>query len=279
MQSRSAFFGLVSILSAHAVSGQRYYLQVHGTYQWPIGGLAGAVSNDVTPDGQTQRVIHYERVNLNWGRGAGGGITIGRKFTPLISGEVRATWFPRTRTDWHSEAGNEVFKQSVEMQFLRLEPGVRFSTSDTASAWYVVLGPSMALLPLSRNSSGQVNTFFGQSFRYSSVGELSGGVGWGGFAAFGYHFRVRSRICFFAELNITAQSWSPNRGELTEYIVANEDRLSSMTDSERLTDFVDEYDSDENRDAGSPTKQLRFHYPMSSWGLRAGIQVNLGRSN
>lgn len=277
MHTKGAFFGLAVTVLAHAVSGQRYYLQANGTYQWPIGGLSGIVSNDVTPGGQTQRVIHYERVNLNWGRGAGAGITFGRGFTRHFSAEVRATWFPRTKTAWHYAGGNSEFEQSVEMGFLRLEPGIRISTNDTASAWYVVLGPSIALLPRSTSSSEQLSQFGGQSYRYASVFEMTGGVGWGGFAAIGYTYRTRSRLGIFAEMNITAQSWSPDHGEFIRDIVANEDRLPGLTESQLSVDYVNEYNSDQNNDPAKPSKQLRFHYPMSCWGLRAGLQFNLGR--
>ncbi len=277
MCSKGAFLGLAVTVFAHAVSGQQYFLQAHGTYQWPIGGLSGIVSNDVTPGGQTQRVIHYERVNLNWGRGAGAGITFGRGFTRHFSAEVRATWFPRTKTAWQYDAGNAEFEQSVEMEFLRIEPGIRISINDTASSWYVVLGPSLALLPRSTSSNEQLSQFDGQSYRSESIQEFNGGVGWGGFAAIGYTYRTKSRLGFFAELNITTQSWSPNHGERTRYIILNVERLSGLTTSERLTDYVNEYNSDQNNDPDKPSELLRFYYPMSCWGLRAGLQFNLGR--
>lgn len=277
MCTKGACLGLAVTVFAHAVSGQQYFLQAHGTYQWPIGGLTGTVSNDVTPDGQTQRVLHYERVNLNWGRGVGAGVTFGRNITRHFSAEIRATWFPRTTTAWQYAAGNAEYKESVEMEFLRIEPGIRISINDTASSWYVVLGPSMTLLPRSTHSSEQLTQFGGQSYRYASVFEMTGGVGWGGCAGIGYTYRTKSKLGFFVELNFTAQSWSPDHGELTRYIILNEDRLPGLTESQLSVDYVNEYNSDQNNDPAKPSKLLRVYYPMSSWGLRAGLQFNLGR--
>lgn len=259
---------------AHA---QGYYVQAHGTYQLPIGGQSIVEVNAPVPPGGSPRVVRYERVNLNWGRGGGIGLTFGRTLNKHLGVELRSSWFPRTRTVWHSEVGYGIEDGSMEVRFLRIEPALRLSTRDSATAWYAAIGPSMALFPRSRYSVEQELTYPTYSTTNADGTDTYGGIGLGAFAAVGFAYRTRAGFGFFGEVNFTGQTWSPDRTDQTKYVFFDEDRLPTLSTSELITEYVSEYSTTENEDPSRPLKELRFHYPMSSWGVRVGVQYNVGR--
>lgn len=265
------------VFSGQDLLGQEFCVQALGTYQLPIGGLtASEVDSPLPPDG-SPRVTNYERVNLNWGHGGGVGLTAGMIFSKHVGVELRSTWFPGTRTTWHSEAGFGVEDFSIEMSFFRVEPIMRLSIGDSTSSWYMAIGPSMALFPRSKWSAKQELNYPTLSTNVAVASDTYGGIGLGALAAAGFTYHTKGGFGVFGEINCTAQTWSPDREDLTEYVFFDEDKLSTLSTSELITTYVDEYSTNENEDPSKPYKSLRFHYPMSSWGFRIGVQYSFGR--
>lgn len=87
--------------------------------------------------------------------------------------------------------------------------------------------------------------------------------------SFGDDFRL------FAECSYAGISYVPIKGEYLEYKYDSEEFVEDMLQSERYYEYVDEYDSRENKNENEPTKELKTAYSFSKLAFLIGIRIDL----
>jgi hypothetical protein len=259
-------------------NAQNLFLEVHGTYQFPIGGIADYdESTSTTASGTTTT---YNSVSRNYGKGPGGGFVLGGSLTQLLGWEARFTFITGGTTTVKYNSTSPSYTSAGEAgsfgRYVRFEPAIRIRTGDGAQCWYAAFGPSLALFPKAINTY-EYNTQGPTPISSRSVFEQSGSVGWGGFGALGYSSQRPGKVGYFAELNCTAQSWAPAKAEVTEYTVNGEDRLGTLSTAGRELEYVNGYTDTGDTNPDAPSKALKEYLPMSTWGIRAGIRFTIGR--
>ena len=79
-------------------------------------------------------------------------------------------------------------------------------------------------------------------------------------------------VCFIA------QAWAPTKGKLTLYKLNGQDKLSTLTVSDRETEYSSTLSgTNTNPDPNSPSKQLKSYLPMSSVILNVGYHLTFGK--
>ena len=72
-------------------------------------------------------------------------------------------------------------------------------------------------------------------------------------------------------------SYAPTKGEVITYSIDGTDRLTTLTTSERLTDYLKSYIVSSSQPAADtePGKSPLQNYPFGSFGLNIGLIYNL----
>lgn len=274
---RSPLLLLFLLLLPGISPAQSWFIEAHGTYQSSIGGLGASEEHWTVPSDGGPRTARLERVNLNWGRGYGGGLVVGRSLNEHLGVEIRATYLA-SRTEWEYEGGYEERDDAINMQYLRVEPALRVRSSQGKLDMYLALGPSLAVFPLSIYTSKSIVYAFNGPYNNEYEQHQFGGIGWGGFGAVGCARMIGKHLAIQVELNATAQSWSPDRAETRAYVSLGIDRIPNMGTSDLITEYVNELTLGDDLDTDSPSKALRLNYPMSTWGVRVGVSYVFTRS-
>ncbi|MBL0128874.1 MAG: hypothetical protein IPP83_15775 [Flavobacteriales bacterium] len=280
------FFLIASLFANTSIRAQDLFVEAHSTFQFPIGGITASEAKwEVSPN-NGQRFAHIKKVNLNWGRGPGVGLLIGYRLNDHMEAVLRSTFFAFQHTRWtsyHVTDADGIVRENdratLSMRYLRIEPAVRIRTGMGRTSWYLMVGPSFAMLPKStwsENNEQDVPTpWIGH---VESTTESSGRVGLGGSGAVGFMYQP-GRIGFFGEINATAMSWVPKRSKLTRFDQNGTDVLHTVSVYDAETEFVNEYDYGVYPvDPDKPRKSLHIQYPMSTWGILVGVRLNLAKN-
>lgn len=270
----------VTLLSFLTLSGalhaQRFFVELHGSWQQPIGGYS-SFSSTGNQGGSTER----ESETFNFGKGAGAGLVVGGLLGSRTGWEARVTRLLGAKnsatTSYVSEFGTDKDEISLTCESWRIEAAMRFHLG-AVGGWYMAIGPSVAVGTRLRQENESNDTHYPPfGTPTTSISEqtvlYTGRLAWGAFGAVGYTHQGKGRMGWFAEMNCTAQSWAPMRSEVTKYTIDGIDYLDNLDTSERETEYVESYTT--SNDPNEARKAVLMHLPMSSFGLRAGIRIAL----
>ena len=105
---------------------------------------------------------------------------------------------------------------------------------------------------------------------------MNGGMAFGYNASMGSIFTFNNGLKLFTEVTLIGLSYTPTKGEITEYRFNGEDKLNNLTISEKETEFVDEIPSNNNGNSSTsqPSKALKSSYEFGSIGVNVGIHFS-----
>lgn len=268
---------LAAIVLHTSAWGQHIFVEGHGTYQFPLGGISSATSST---SGSVRTSKH---VLFNFGTGAGFGVLVGGTINPYLGWEARIshlTGAEQKASSYYDYVSSRVEDDwSFNNRYLAIEPAIRLRTPGERVHGYIALGPSLVVGAEMSYESRYTYTSYPlpDPMYYSTHTEhrrevYTGHMGWGAFGAVGLVRQGKGAIGFFGEVNFAGRSWAPAKGEETVEESHTDQTGSWATTTTTTVTYVDEYTSSE------PDKQLKFHYPMSTWGFRAGIRFLFGRT-
>jgi hypothetical protein len=105
---------------------------------------------------------------------------------------------------------------------------------------------------------------------------LTGDVRLGFTTSVGVAYQLSGKLTAFGELEMKSLSFVPSKGKATKYTVAGEDKLSTLSTSQREYDYYDgisNYSSETY--SNQPTYRLKSKFPMSSIGINFGLRLSL----
>ncbi len=118
-------------------------------------------------------------------------------------------------------------------------------------------------------------TYYSGERRWKFTGGLSLGID----ASAGVNVSfLQDKISVFGELNTVNVSYAPAKGKMTEALdIEGNNLLPNMKPSEKEIKFVDNYsyDDDYTHPDSEPRKELKKHYPFSTFGLKLGFKYML----
>lgn len=277
-------FALLAVIPAMTTTShcQNLFVEAHGDLLFPLGGdpYASNYARSSTDGGTT---AYHKSVLTNYGKGAGGGLVLGGSFAAHLGWEVRGSYVAGRKTTLKSSSsgGGGNADQVIDLygRYALIQPAIRIRSGDLHQ-WYACFGPSMLIAPkVHEEYTMDASLPGGGGTHGEEEADYSGGWGWGAFGALGFAHQGSGHIGYFMELGATAIAWAPDRYEITSLVVDGVDRLNELSTRDRITEFVDEYTETLNTtpDPGEPNKEVRTWLPMSTWGVRAGIRMTIGR--
>jgi hypothetical protein len=251
------------------------HLDAHYVGLLPIGGMGSTQPTSIY--GPVYPEVPVGSIMFNLGRGNGLGVAVSGPVGGLFRLEIRATYVDVTdqqANDSYSEAFYQVdLENEWNGSYTKLEPALRMSSGTGSWSGYMVAGPSFAFFPQATSESRfrveMDDPRYPPNYYLHEGGEIrhySGGIGLGGFGGIGLLWKSKGSLNFFAEFQASAMSWAPSSSDNSF-----DERLTNQVDVEysSTTRYVDEVDPQQNDEAA------KIYLPMSTWGVRAGIQLVL----
>ena len=99
-----------------------------------------------------------------------------------------------------------------------------------------------------------------------------GGISLGYAASGGVNININKLITLFVEVSFMHSTWSPSYSEVTEFSIDGVDKLSTLTEKQKKTEYYISLDLNEQIPTTSPNKALRQSIPFSTAGTMFGVK-------
>lgn len=276
MAMRIRSYALCLLLGLGMAVKAQVSVEVSGACLLPIGGLGDL------PADQEELPERMRPNTFNMGRGMGVGVSIGGTLSGPFGIELRCAYLSGTRQsedlaysrNFHDVRMTREWKGS----YLLLQPALRLSTAGDRWKGYMAVGPTLAHSLTASCSSVTTDDHHdprlpypnGEKIEVRYAQDFREGLGVGGFGAWGVVWRSKGVFGAFAELQVTALSWAPRRStnERSQRSTAPDGRVTTYSYTS-TTDYVATEDVEDSDDAA------RIFLPMSTWGLRIGVRLDL----
>lgn len=166
---------------------------------------------------------------------------------------------------------------TVDVKNFIITPSVRFTTTeDRLIKPFVTAGPAIGLVNV-KSGYQRVSDYDDEqsSVRHE---KYSGGISIGFRSAAGVDLKLSDRLSVYTEMTVVALSYYPGEKEITKYEVDSVDALQTLSERQRKTRYVNNYEQDSRtyEDPNNrPEQALRFSFNMNSIGVTAGLRVSL----
>jgi|SRR6185312_882371 len=177
-----------------------------------------------------------------------------------------STSTPLLSTDVYTAKGN-VFG---------ITPAIRLMTGSDKLKIYTVTGLIIGIPSATLEDNGTHTIAIGGGGSVTNMTDeiytYSGNVIIGFDGSLGAMYMLSDKIGIFAEITGDFEDWAPNEQLITTYTVNGADRLSSLTTSQKQTNYVSSYTTNNNNSSpGSPTQAAKIYLPFSSIGFSVGV--------
>jgi len=285
-----AIVGLMPSLSA-----QKFYFELKPAYRFAATG-SSTVSYEYKDDNRTGQSAYSKNTktkgNFSNGKGLYLGGNFGYQFKDHIAIDLGLGYQMGSVSGINSIYGEYVYiydnytqtnreEQSIYGQMLHVVPGLRINTGGETVDLYTRFGLVVGVGKLYGESVYIEQTDdYGvdplSTTRVEKRNEYYGGMAFGYQAALGMAYKM-GRAAIFAEVDLTALSYSPTKSTYTYYTDNGVDQMPNMTVAERETVYEKDYTltSLDVNNPDEPSKQAAFKSPMGSLGINIGFRFAL----
>lgn len=279
---RQLAIAIIALLCVAKVHAQKFYISAGGGYGFGIASNFSVQEKTIAAFENLTYKYKLIKGNGSFGQGAQAGATFGYNFNENIATELNFSYL----------IGAKLIDKEI-----RTAPQYEFLMENTLSGHMYRLTPSLLITagkgfikPYMRAglvigigskliNSGTKTEAWGYGINITEVTkteiEYTGGTSLGFACGMGINIKINHKVGFFAEMGMIAQSWAPEKSEYTKYTLNDADILSSISVSDRITEYVDEYSYDYLYE-DKPNKELKQYFPFSSMGLNAGFHFSFG---
>jgi opacity protein-like surface antigen len=220
--------------------------------------------------------INKEQVNVSLGQGANIGCTFGYMFTKNVGAELGISYFIGGSSTMQevttSIAGSSKISSTTDYSFsanmLRFNPSVVLITELEGINPYAKFG-----FLIGTGSITEEKSITSSGILAFTKTKLNGGMAFGFTASVGAMYNLSKNISLFGELAMINMSYAPIKGEITEATLNSTNLLSNMTAKEKLTDYVDSYNTSVSIPNSKPKQELKEKYPFGSFTINVGIKI------
>jgi opacity protein-like surface antigen len=263
----------LSLLMVFAVSLFANDLFGQGAYIKFSPGYGFALSSAVMYTNYTEGHDNtYEQVYGSLGKGLNIGAAFGYMFHKNIGFELGLNYLLGSKVKGVYDSDGLIEDDDVSARMLRIMPSVVISSGLEKVEPYAKVGMVVGLLGSITNNQALEYTDY--NLEASMVMKMNGGIAIGLNASLGVLFNLSESIAFFGEIATVSMSYSPTKGEVTEFIVDGEDGLSDMHTSEKEYEYLDVVIDDPDPPVSKPTQSLKTKFPFGSIGPNFGIQIS-----
>lgn len=279
---------LLSLIWINQSQAQNFYVGLYGGYAFPfISQRAGSNSAETERDysmgtSATTGSYKLESVYANFGSGMNAGLKAGFVWKSGIGFELGYAQFftPECKYTYddkyyfddvlqHSGYGEYIYHTKLST----LSTGVVYTMPTSKFAPYVRAGLLVGFSKMSIDLNSSYYNVNSSSNKYEMSIDYTGKPGIGGYASIGLKYKIAPALSMYAEVNMNAITFTPQKGEVTKYMQNGVDLLPQRTTSEKEVEFVDEisetypYTPNDNE----PNQSLKQRYSFSSMGINVGL--------
>lgn len=266
---------MATISCASLVNAQGFFAELDAGYGFSMAGME-IDYNSTTNDNGTDISWTDEVVSGSFGKGMNFGLNLGYMLnenfglglnTNYLMGGKYETTYDYTATGYSSSS-----KSTFQGKMIRLTPSVIVKGSGDVAP-YARLGIAMGVGSKVMYSSDYSNSD-GDTEKYSY--ELNQGMAFGASAEVGADITLSDNLSLLACVRGVNMSWSPNHGEITEYIMDGVDVMPQLTVRDKETNFVKESTGSTGTtpNESQPSEDLKFYLPFSSLGLNISLRYS-----
>jgi hypothetical protein len=226
----------------------------------------------------TQSANSYtsDQINVSLGRGVSFGGAWGYMFSEKAGIELAVSCLRGSKYKAKDEYPGGHSEYELSSRMLRIMPSLVLSVGAEKFNPYMKFG-----FVIGRGSFLFHYEDYGNGNQFKVTQKFSGGTPFGINAAIGAIFKSKAMVAYYAEINSCNLSYSPKKGEVTEYIINGTDRLYTLSVNDKELEFVDSYTYNANvQDSESePSRTMSQKFPFGSIGLTVGLRINLHKGN
>jgi hypothetical protein len=281
MKTKNIFLAGVVVLSFTNVNAQSPYVGIGFGYGLPIAGSVIGINSESNNPANT---FSDENVYGSYGKGFNFGGYFGYSINDDLGAELGVNYLMGSKymfkdnrvisSNTTDNSSDEIFSRS-----LRLTPSIRVEFGEGKISPYVRGGLAFGIMNKITDNFSETFTDPGTIDISEASSEYTGGVSVGFCGGLGMNITLKEKLFLFAELSNYYSSWAPNKRDFTKYTFNGSDRLGGMTTDEKHFEYVDKVDQTMNTSSGESRKELKFYFPMSSFGLNIGLHYAFGGSN
>jgi len=288
---------MIIALAAICTNAQesRFYFSLYGGLGMDIAPGKFSLRSDnirnINNGDSTTYQSNFKEVDHNFGKGARFGFTLGTRITKAIPGLCfQISVFKKFKSTIAYESyKNETYEYYMNFfinqttieqstgSALFINPALVIRSETGKIKPYMKLG---ALLMFSTfesditlNGSTNITNYyptFGAYQKFEFETDPSLGVDFG----LGTTLTLTDGLSAFGEIDFQYIKTWPTKRTMVEYTEQGSDKLSSLTVSERETEFTDEYSTNWNDNPNQPSKDLKSSVTFNSLSINAGIIYN-----
>lgn len=263
----------ITLLSINTFA-QSFYAKLNGGYNWGIASNLGQRNSN-----QIGNTTSYEKVNLSFGKGINIVGAAGYMFNKNIGAELGINYLiggtsetSSKSSNFNSSSNNIYYYSSTLLNFI---PSIIISPGFEKINPYAKIGLSLGIATMTIKNESSSTTGNSTNSTYETA-LLNGGIAIGLVSALGTTYELNKNISLFGEINISTLSYSPTKGETTEYKENGVDRLFTLKTVDKVTEYTDSYSTDSSlqTDVNNPRKSTPISIPFSSLGINIGVKYS-----
>lgn len=262
---------LLLFLAIFTNSNAQLYIQSNTAYGFNLAPMS--ISANYSPS-------KVESVKSSFGKGLDIGIGAGYYFNNNLAAEIDFTYLIGGKIEF-KDAMDPYTPPATEVltgRMYRIIPTLKFSAGEKKLKPYAKIGCVIGLgTTLTDKSVRYYNMWGGNTDKIEETAIFSGGMSIGMKGNIGMDINLTSKLGVFAEVTFISQAWAPKKIETVSYKINGEDKLSTLDQRDKVTEFVDSYDPNVNIEPHQNNKSLKIYLPYSSWGANIGVRFTFGK--
>jgi len=276
MKSKFLFIAFLLIFSA--ANAQGTYVGFLIGYGAPGSETILGQNSESNNPGNT---FSNENVKGSYGSGLNFGIHGGYMFDNTFGLELGAKYLfgnKYTFTDNSILSPNvtDNFEDKIYGRSLMLVPAILIEFGEARIRFFIKGGAPFGIMNKITDKSTETFSSPGTTDVRLRTFEYTKGLSIGFTSTLGMEIPLGTNSFFTIEATNDYINWAPKKGAYTEATLNGADELASMTTDEKQFEFVDKVDQTMNTSDSQPTQELRFYFPMNSFGIAVGMHFAFG---
>ncbi len=283
---RKMLLSVALLCAALTFNAQKLYLNLGAGYGLNAYGYNYGESN---VSGNTTT---FTSKNLNMGTGLNFGLRAGYMLNQNLAFELglgyrmhKSEFVSQYKNVFGSNEELNTYKDNYSFKMLQIPLTLRLSAGENKMKYYTRFGLNLGLGAkiVEESEITYVTTYTGSPSIVTTdvrmeTWEYNGGLSIGVVGGFGILYQLNDKMGLTFELNGNAQGYAPKRGVMTKYTFNGTDMMPNMTTSDKEIEYVNDYsyDSSNPPSDSQPTKELKFAWPLNTWGIGIGFNMNIG---
>ncbi len=258
-------------------NAQKFYVNFNTGYALKMGSRVGGGFIEFMNVSYKSNVEYDKLIYYSLGKGIQANISLGYMFNKYIGLDMGLSYIygSKYKAEWKSDIPLSDYSETYMYgREININPSLILSTDFKKKinffAKFGVVGAKPVVFIDSKQDEGD---YPDPSIRQITIQKfkLNGGLSIGASACAGVKYTASEKLAFTFDISYQVLSYAPKKGKMTEYTIDGKNILPDKTTSDKEFEFVEQINSNDNKDTNKPTKFLKFKYPFGNVGFNLGV--------